>query len=357
MTTAPFKSRNLADPAMAESSLSGEAVEDVETDLEPAGERRHIVIAGEGTQRLDRALAAALPDISRSRFKALIRAGCVFHGDETIDDPDARVKPGQDFDIIIPFPEDVDVEPQNIALPILFEDDSLLVVDKPAGLVVHPGAGQPAGTLVNALLFHCGDRLSGIGGRVRPGIVHRLDKDTSGLMVVAKTDEAHRALSGQFADRSLSRDYWAVVAGVPRSGTGTMTWPIGRDPRDRKRMAALRQGGKPALTSYRRLQAFGDAAALLLCTLGTGRTHQIRVHVAALGHPVVGDPLYGRTVRRSDEAGAVMRAMTRQALHARHLRFVHPKTGETMAFESALPEDISRLIAGLERLENPCSKS
>ncbi|NBC33865.1 MAG: RluA family pseudouridine synthase [Alphaproteobacteria bacterium] len=320
-----------------------------------AGDRRHVVIAGAGTDRLDRALSAALPDISRSRLKALIQAGHVWHGDRRIGDPGARVKPGQSFDIIVPEPVSLSVEPQDIDLPILFEDEAVLVVDKPAGLVVHPGAGQPDGTLVNALLFHCGDRLSGIGGVLRPGIVHRLDKDTSGLMVVAKTDEAHMALSRQFADRSLSRAYHALVQGIPRPAEGELSWPIGRDPGDRKRMAALARGGKPALTRYRRLQCFGDAAALLDCTLATGRTHQIRVHLARLGHPVIGDPVYGRPVRRRDAAGAVMRDFPRQALHARQLRFRHPRTGEPVTFDSDLPADMARLRGDLARSENPCS--
>lgn len=350
----PFKSAEVGNDAL-DAGADLDVDDTLDADGALTGDHRRVVIAGGGPDRLDRALATALPDLSRSRLKGLIQAGRVSSAGKTIEDPGSRVKPGQSFDIILPDPVPLAVEAQNIEIPILFEDDSVLVVDKPAGLVVHPGAGQPDGTLVNALLFHCGHRLSGVGGVLRPGIVHRLDKDTSGLMVVAKTDEAHVALSRQFADRNLGRTYSTVVQGVPRPAEGELSWPIGRDPGERKRMAALNRGGKAALTRYRRLRCFGDAAALLDCTLATGRTHQIRVHLARLGHPVVGDPLYGRAVRRRDDSGAVMRDFPRQALHARHLRFQHPRTGEAMAFDSDLPADMTRLIADLDRFENPCS--
>lgn len=309
------------------------------------------------TDRLDRALANVRADLSRTRLKALIQGGYVSTAGQTVRDPGLRVKPGQGFDIIIPYSVPLNAEAQAIDFAILFEDDALLVLDKPAGLVVHPGAGQPDGTLVNGLLFHCGSRLSGIGGVSRPGIVHRLDKDTSGLMVVAKTDDAHVGLSAQFADRSLSRTYWAVVRGVPRRTEGELSGAIGRDPSDRKRMAVVRQGGKPALTRYRRVRQFGEAASLLECRLGTGRTHQIRVHLSALGHPVVGDPVYGHQMRRSDAACPSMRGFPRQALHAKRLQFRHPRTGAVLQFDSVLPEDMEDLVADLARLEKPCSGS
>ena len=301
-----------------------------------------------GDDRLDKALARALPSLSRSRVRALIEAGHVSCDGQTVDDPSRRVKPGQSFDILVPYAKPAEPEPQAIDLVVLHEDPAVLVVDKPAGMVVHPAAGNRDGTLVNALLAHCGARLSGIGGVIRPGIVHRLDKDTSGLMVVAKTDAAHAALAAQFADRTLSRTYLAVVRGAPSRAVDEIDLPIGRDPRNRKRMAVVHRGGKPAITRYRVVRRFGPSgkppvAGLLECTLGTGRTHQIRVHLAAIGHPILGDALYGGR-RRGDalpDAG-------RQALHAAKLRFVHPTTGETVAFSRDLPYDIKRLIEILE---------
>jgi 23S rRNA pseudouridine1911/1915/1917 synthase len=225
-----------------------------------------------------------------------------------------------------------------MALVIPYEDAHLLVIDKPAGLVVHPAPGNPDRTLVNALLAHCGDTLAGIGGVKRPGIVHRLDKDTSGLMVVAKTDLAHRALTADFAARRIERAYRAVVWGMPPAG-GEIEGAIGRDPRDRKKMAVRERGGKAALTRFARLEAFGTEAALLECRLATGRTHQIRVHLAALGFPLIGDPVYGR--RRAPKIFA------RQALHAGLLGFTHPATGETLRFTSDLPADMKALLAAL----------
>lgn len=308
-------------------------------------------------ERLD-LLVARAAGLSRTRAKALIEAGHVSAAAATIRDADFRVKPGQSFTIIVPEPEPAQPEPEAIAITIVYEDDDLLVVDKPAGMVVHPAPGHSAGTLVNALLAHCGDTLSGIGGVRRPGIVHRLDKDTSGLMVVAKNDTAHADLSHQFATREAGRTYAAIVVGMPREKTGVIEGAIGRDPRNRKKMAVVTKGGKPAQTSYRVLRAFGPrsapTASLLECKLATGRTHQVRVHLAHIGHPIVGDPVYSRMrgarVRSfSSTAPAVLR-FPRQALHATQLSFRHPKSGDRMVYESKLPNDYKSLISALEKM-------
>lgn len=314
---------------------------------EAPGERRLVVVApDDASGRLDKTLAAEAAELSRSRLQALIAEGRVTSDGRTIDDPSYRVKPGQRFEILIPPAEPAVPEPQAIALDVVYEDRDLLVVDKPAGMVVHPAAGNPDRTLVNALLAHCGAGLSGIGGVVRPGIVHRLDKDTSGLMVVAKNDAAHAALSAQFADRTLSRTYLAVTRGTPPR-TGEVNAPIGRSPRDRKKMAVVERGGKPALTRYRVLRPLGPGAALVECELATGRTHQIRVHMASIGHPLVGDPLYGGPVRGKDPWIAAMKRFPRQALHAAKLRFRHPADGREMRFDSPLPADLRDLIGAL----------
>ncbi|HYE00706.1 MAG TPA: RluA family pseudouridine synthase [Alphaproteobacteria bacterium] len=311
-----------------------------------------VVTLAEGAARLDKALAAALPALSRSRLQALIAAGHVRSGGRTITDASGRVKPGETFEVALPPPELAAPRPQPMDLAIVYEDAALLVVDKPAGLVVHPAAGNPDGTLVNGLLAHCGASLSGIGGVARPGIVHRLDKDTSGLMVVAKSDAAHHGLAAQFADRTLSRTYQAVVWGLPNPTAGEVDAPIGRDPRDRQRMAVVARGGKHAVTRYRTLQRAGGRACLVECRLLTGRTHQIRVHLGHIGHPLVGDPLYGR--RRipggikDDPAATAVAAFPRQALHAVALTFRHPLTGETLQFASPLPQDITDLLSNLE---------
>jgi len=309
-------------------------------------------------ERLDKALAAGLPDLSRSRVQALLEQGCVAEGGRTITDPSLRVKPGQTFDVFVPEAEAALPEAQDIPLDVVFEDEDVLVIDKPAGLVVHPAAGNHDGTLVNALLAHCGDSLSGIGGVRRPGIVHRLDKDTSGLMVVAKNDRAHHGLTEQFSDRTLSRTYHALVWGLPAPKQGRIEGAIGRSGADRKKMAVVDHGGKHAATRYRVLKAFGPAAALVECVLETGRTHQIRVHMAHIGHPLVGDPLYGRG--RSTRVGGkhasalpepargALVAFPRQALHATGLTFRHPGSGETMTFHAPLPGDLHELIVILE---------
>ncbi len=314
---------------------------------------------GAGT-RLDAYLAAVLPDLSRSRLKPLILEGHVHLAGETISEPSYRVKPGQTFAIIVP---DI-VAPipigQALDLDIQYEDADLIVIDKPAGLVVHPAPGNPDRTLVNALIAHCGDQLTGIGGVSRPGIVHRLDKDTSGLMVAAKTARAHASLTRQFAERAVDRAYTAVVWGVPRPAAGKIEGAIGRSPRNRKKMAVVGRGGKPALTRYKLVRAFGNSAggiaSVVECRLATGRTHQIRVHMAHVGHALIGDPLYGRnTVARRTKLPADLRervaGFERQALHAHLIGFAHPANHERLTFESPLSIDISMLIDSLEEVE------
>lgn len=307
--------------------------------------------------RLDRALAEALAGVglSRSRLAALIAQGHVATGDETIVDASRRVKQGQQYNVTVPASAPALPQPQDIPLSIIYEDAHLLVIDKPAGMVVHPAAGNHDGTLVNALLHHCGADLSGIGGVRRPGIVHRLDKDTSGLIVVAKNDKAHQGLSAQFADRSLSRTYQAVVWGVPNPRAGEIVGNIGRHPSDRKRMAVLERGGKPAITRYATLRPLGLAAALVECKLLTGRTHQIRVHMTHIGHPLVGDQVYGRirpgrTRGVSEGQKQALNGFPRQALHAAAIEFIHPATGEKRRFETVLPDDFRGLIQSLETL-------
>ena len=316
-----------------------------------------IVDAIDEGERLDRALQRHLPEMSRSRLKQLILSGQVGAGQigdngNVIRDPARKVKGGQTFVVILPQPDDATPAPQAIPLDIRFEDAHLIVIDKPAGLVVHPAPGNPDGTLVNALIAHCGDSLAGIGGVRRPGIVHRLDKDTSGLIVAAKTELAHRALSADFAARHISRAYAAVVWGVPLPVEGEIAGNIGRSMTNRKKMAVVGAArGKPAVTRYKVERAFGAVAALVECRLLTGRTHQIRVHLAERGHPLVGDPVYGgRAARRFATKAVPASYFPRQALHARHLGFTHPATGAALAFDSDLPADIVELINTLERL-------
>jgi 23S rRNA pseudouridine1911/1915/1917 synthase len=324
---------------------------------------RHRVAAAEadGGKRLDRFIAEALPALSRSRVKALIQAGNVAPAGAqavapaTIKDPSTRVKPGQSFAIFVPDSAPAAPRPQALPLAVVYEDADVIVVDKPAGMVVHPAPGNPEGTLVNALLAHCGGTLAGVGGVKRPGIVHRLDKDTSGLMVAAKNDMAHASLSKQFEERTIERLYRAVVWGVPRPAEGTVVGAIGRDPRNRKRMAVVGRGGKPALTRYRVVKRLGAraAASIVECRLATGRTHQVRVHLAHLGHPVVGDALYaGRHGRKAAVGGEAVRAaaaLGRQALHAAVLGFRHPRTGERLSFKSDVSKDIKDLITSLDK--------
>ncbi|MEQ8346209.1 MAG: RluA family pseudouridine synthase [Sneathiellaceae bacterium] len=347
-------------------------------DAGPDGLRFRIAPAPEEAgARLDRLLARYLAGTeaapSRERIKALIAEGAVSRepagtvppgAARTIGEPSYRVKPGECYSLLLPPAVAARPEAQDIPLSILFEDAHLIVVDKPAGLVVHPAPGNPDLTLVNALLRHCGDSLSGINGVRRPGIVHRLDKETSGVMVAAKTDAAHRGLAALFEAHDLEREYLALAWGRPMPPVGRIDAPLGRDPRLRTRMAVHSgQGSRQAATHYRLLKTFTEGeggmplASLIACRLETGRTHQIRVHLAHIGHPVVGDPLYGRQRRpqRSkgggaggDGAAALMAAFPRQALHAAMLGFRHPVTAEAMRFETPPPADLAALLAALE---------
>ena len=299
--------------------------------------------------RLDRFIAARLGVVSRARVKNLIEAGAVRVADQPITAPATPVRHGLLYRVNMPDPEPATPIGQSIPLTILYEDSDLVVLDKPAGLVVHPAPGNQDGTLVNALIAHCGDSLTGIGAERRPGIVHRLDKDTSGLMVAAKTELAHVALSHAFAARDIDRAYTALCWGVPEPREGEIDGAIGRDPRDRKRMAVVARGGKLALTRYRVEESFASGAALLTCRLATGRTHQIRVHLAARGHPLIGDPVYLRRIPASAarfEAGhkRALLDFPRQALHAHRLGFRHPRSGADLFFEAPLPADMTNLL-------------
>ena len=330
------------------------------------------------TERLDAALARRIPGLSRSRLKSLIGEGRVTLGGATVTDASRKINAGARIVVDLPAPTPAAPEAEDIPLDIVFEDDEVVVLMKPAGLVVHPGAGNFSGTLVNAMLHHCRGTLSGIGGVERPGIVHRLDKDTSGLMVVAKTDRAHKALAAQFADHGrtgpLERAYHAIVWGVPKYTEGTITTQIGRDPKNRQAMAAVKTGGREAITHFKVLETFGSprpgakvreaeagpVASLVECVLETGRTHQIRVHMAEIGHPLLGDDLYGSGFRTklekldriAPEAAEALRALGRQALHARLLAFAHPANKrKVMRFEEDWPEDLERLAEALRDLD------
>ena len=315
------------------------------------------VVAGPDAagQRTDRFLADAIGTLSRTRVKALMQDGAVRRDGHLAREPAEAVLPGARFAVQRPALASAVPLPQAIPFPILYEDGDLIVLDKPAGLVVHPAPGNEDGTLVNALLAHCGDALPGIGGERRPGIVHRLDKDTSGVMVVAKTEAALARLSAAFAARDLDRAYLALTWGTPAAASGEVEGAIGRDPRDRKRMAVVARGGKAALTRYRTLRTWVPAAALLECVLATGRTHQIRVHLAGLGHPLVGDSVYLRRVPVAAKslAGPVRGALLdfpRQALHAARLGFAHPRTGVPLSFERPMPPDMAALLSALDRM-------
>jgi 23S rRNA pseudouridine1911/1915/1917 synthase len=308
------------------------------------GPRRLVVDEAGAGARLDAWLARAVPTLSRARIQSLIEEGHIdLEGGRAR--ASSRLRPGQAITVTVPAPRAADPQPEPIALEVVHEDDDLIVVDKPAGLVVHPGAGSPGGTLVNALLHHA-KSLSGVGGVLRPGIVHRLDKGTSGLLVVAKNDAAHRSLITQFSGRTVEKEYLALVLGVPRAKEGTVDAAIGRDPHDRKRMSIRASRGREARSTWRVVETF-DGAALLRVRIHTGRTHQIRVHLSSLGHPVAGDATYGGTRTPSSRSAAARSALAglgRPALHAARLSFVHPGSGGPMAFESPLPRDLATLL-------------
>ena len=345
---------------------------------------RYVVDDADAGSRLDRFLASRIETLSRARLQELIRGGYVTRagdGAEQVTDPSGKVRVGDSFTVDEPTAEPYAVVGEQIELKVVYEDESLIVIDKQAGLVVHPGAGNQSGTLVNALIAHCGASLSGIGGVARPGIVHRLDKDTSGVMVVAKTDAAHRGLAAQFADHGrkgeLRRDYLALVWGAPAPRAGRIETLIGRHPSSRIKMAVVPNGGRVAITNYTTEHTFSVPAhrtaskgkgnnSLLLsvvrCSLETGRTHQVRVHMAHIGTPIVGDALYGAGFRTKASAlpekeAQMFMSMERQALHAFSLRLRHPITGKVETFQSALPEDIAKLCRGLESLEAKLSKN
>ncbi|MEX1035396.1 MAG: RluA family pseudouridine synthase [Sneathiella sp.] len=307
------------------------------------------VLSGDDGARLDRLLTASLADLSRSRIKPLIKDGMVTLEGVPVTDPSRRVRAGEIYDVTVPDATPSEPEPENIPLEIVFEDEHLVVLNKPAGMVVHPAAGNWSGTLVNALLHHCRDSLSGIGGVKRPGIVHRIDKDTSGLMVAAKNDAAHQGLATLFATHDIERRYRAVVWGRVYPASGEIRQSIGRDPHNRKRMAVVTQGGKTATTRYRLEENFADIAGLVACELETGRTHQIRVHMAHIGHALVGDPLYSRPKRSRigtlpENRQEIIHSFARQALHAETLGFVHPVTDKRLKFEVDLPSDMRGLV-------------
>ena len=302
----------------------------------------HGILGGSG--RLDKELAAA-SGLSRERIKTLLAEGAISVGDAAARSGSAKAEAGLRFAIALPPPEPLAAIAQDIPLDVVFEDEHLIVIDKPAGMVVHPAAGNPDGTLVNALLHHCRGRLSGINGVARPGIVHRIDKDTSGLLVVAKSDAAHEGLAQQFADHSIVRRYLAVCAGHPNPPSGTIAGRIGRSDRDRKKMAVLpddAKRGKHAVTHFKMLRRL-DHAALIECRLETGRTHQVRVHCASIGHPLLGDPVYGRTPKALRSLLDTLE-FRRQALHAARLGFIHPISGESLDFCAELPSDMGELI-------------
>jgi 23S rRNA pseudouridine1911/1915/1917 synthase len=337
-----------------------ELLEDVE-----AGERHVLEIPPGQKVRLDRAIADQLGDVSRSRVKALIEAGFASIDGAPIDDPGRKVTGPATVTLTVPPAEPATPVGENIPLSVVHEDEHLIVIDKPAGLVVHPAAGNWTGTLVNALIPHCGDSLSGVGGVRRPGIVHRLDKDTTGLMVVAKNDRAHAGLAAQFADHGrtgpLERAYLALVWGGPEPYRGTIDAPLGRSPSDRTRIAVVRSGGREAITHYEVVERFPEGsgreavASLVECRLETGRTHQIRVHMAAAGHPLIGDQDYARGFitkanRLPEPLASMVRNFPRQALHAFLIAFSHPVTDNILRFDSDLPHDMATLVEAFRAL-------
>ncbi len=308
--------------------------------------------------RLDKVLATHLADLSRARVQALMEQGCITRDGVVFEQASWKTRLGETYVVSVPPPVDATPQAQQIALNIVYEDDDLLVINKSPDMVVHPGAGNHDGTLVNALLAHCGDSLSGIGGVKRPGIVHRLDKETSGLMVVAKSDAAHQGLSAQLSDRTLSRVYHALVWGVPSPASGCIETQIGRHPTHRTKMAVLEHGGREAITDYRTLEAFALAAALVECRLQTGRTHQIRVHMAHRQNWLVGDPVYSRPSQGKflklhkvpEKAAAAMQSFPRQALHAAQLEFIHPISHNKISLTAPLPDDMAQLLAEMKKI-------
>lgn len=346
-------------------SVDGDSGKMFDTDSSETLEVRNAVVEpSHAGSRLDRFLADAMTGISRSRASALIATGAVTRDGVTIKDPNHRVKPAETYCVVLPPVLPAEPIGQDIPLVVVYEDDDLIVIDKPAGMVVHPAAGNPDGTLVNALIAHCGNSLKGIGGEMRPGIVHRIDKGTSGLLVAAKNERAMASLAKQFANHTIERAYTAVVWGAPRQMSDRIETQIGRNPFDRKRMGVLRAGGKVARTRYTVLERFGNPdqpfAALIECRLETGRTHQIRVHMTYIGHPLIGDPTYGhaRAAPRAkspteETAYAAVSAFDRQALHAGVLGFQHPSLHKTLRFTADLPADMSSLLAALRGLKKP----
>src|SRR6202163_4177781 len=365
------RARVTRDSASAMGGLPDTLLLDIWAMASSVTQKSFVVAEPEAGERLDRMLARHVAELSRSRLKALIEAGAVTLDGHTIRDPNHRVNSGAAIAVDVPPPEPAKPAAEAIPLRVIYEDDDIIVIDKPRNLVVHPATGNWTGTLVNALIAHCGDSLSGIGGERRPGIVHRLDKDTTGLMVVAKNDRAHRGLAAQFADHGRSgepfeRSYLALAWGAPERPHGIVNRPIDRDPHARDRMA-IREGGREAVTHWQVLERYAGpssrrsgkagrpaepAASLLLCRLETGRTHQIRVHLASIGHPVMGDQVYGggfrtKTALLPPEAQAALGALGRQALHAHILAVKHPTTGEIVTFRSELPPDLARLRSAL----------
>jgi 23S rRNA pseudouridine1911/1915/1917 synthase len=334
-------------------------VTEAEAHSPSAATRTLITNDTDAAERLDRVLARAWPDLSRSRLQALIRDGHVQVDGARPVDPAVKIGAAAHVTLAVPPAAPAEPEAEEIALAVVHEDDDVIVIDKPAGLVVHPASGHERGTLVNALIAHCGDSLSGIGGVKRPGIVHRLDKDTSGLMVVAKNDRAHQSLAAQFADHGrsgpLERAYLALVWGAPEPKRGAVKADLGRSSHNREKMSVVPKGrGREAVTHYQVLEAFGRAgaeplASLVRCALETGRTHQIRVHMAHIGHPLLGDKVYGagfktKANRLGEQAKQALTALGRQALHAAILGFEHPDSRQPLRFESALPADMNRLV-------------
>lgn len=292
-------------------------------------------------QRIDKLLSQQLPELTRSAIQHLMQDGCVTIGEQPVK-KNAKAAAGDVIAVEVPEPKEVSIEPENIPLDIVYEDEDIIVVNKPKGMVVHPAPGNWSGTLVNALMYHCGDSLSGINGEIRPGIVHRIDKDTSGLLVVAKNDSAHQSLAAQIAAHTAYRGYEAIVVGSPREDSGTVDKPIARHKTDRKCMAIV-EGGREAITHYTVLKRYRGYTHMAF-QLETGRTHQIRVHMASIGHPIIGDPVYGLKKDRFSDIGG-------QCLHAAELTLTHPKTGERMTFSAALPDYFVEILQKLERMQ------